>query len=83
MSCPLGEFLTNEHTFMNFKKELWQPTLMDRSRYQSWINNPTDMRTRVHEKTKRLLAEHQVPALPEEVVARLDAILARAEDRVK
>ncbi|MEE0777072.1 MAG: trimethylamine methyltransferase family protein [Bacillota bacterium] len=80
---PGGEFLTNEHTFMNFKKELWQPTLMDRSRYQSWINNPTDMRTRVHEKTKRLLAEHQVPALPEEVVARLDAILARAEDRVK
>lgn len=76
-----GEYLTNEHTFMNFRQELWQPTLLDRSRYQSWSKNPTDMRTRVREKTQKLLAEHQVPALADEVLAEIDSILDRAEKR--
>ncbi|MDO4542420.1 MAG: trimethylamine methyltransferase family protein [Bacillota bacterium] len=79
---PGGEFLTDEHTFMNFRKELWQPTLIDRSRYQSWIQNPTDMRTRVHEKAKRILAEHQVPPLSDEALQAIDEILTKAQKRV-
>ncbi len=79
---PGGQFITHMHTFENFKSELWFPNLMDRQRYDVWIENPTDFRTRMHERTKRLLAEHKVPALPDEVVAKLDAILDKAVKRV-
>ncbi len=79
---PGGQFITHMHTFENFKSELWFPNLMDRQRYDVWKENPTDFRTRMHERTKKLLAEHKVPALPDEVVAKLDAILDKAVKRV-
>ena len=79
---PGGEFITHMHTYENFRSELWFPNLMDRQRYDVWKENPTDFRTRMHERTKKLLAEHKVPALPDEVVAKLDAILDKAVKRV-
>ncbi|MBQ4092145.1 MAG: trimethylamine methyltransferase family protein [Firmicutes bacterium] len=78
-----GQFFTHEHTFKNFRKELWMPTLMDHSSYQSWINDPTDMRTRVHRKTANILATHKPQPLPEEIIAELDAILKCAEEAVE
>ena len=55
---------------------------MDRQRYDVWKENPTDFRTRMHERTKKLLAEHKVPALPDDVMAKLDAVLDKAVKRV-
>ena len=43
---------------------------------------PPDFRTRMHERTKKLLAEHKVPELPADVIAKLDAILDKAVKRV-
>lgn len=79
---PGGEFLTHEHTYHHFRNECWQPTLLDRSRYQNWIESPSDMRQRIHQKTEKILAEHQVPALPDDVIAKLDAILEAAQKRL-
>lgn len=79
---PKGEFLTHEHTFENFRQEFWWPTLIDRQRYDAWSIDKKDMRTRIHEKTQRILAEHQVPPLPDHVIAKLDEILQREMDRL-
>ncbi|HMM07436.1 MAG TPA: trimethylamine methyltransferase family protein [Clostridiales bacterium] len=78
-----GQFLTHEHTFQNFRNEMWRPTLMDHRSYQSWILDPSDMRTRIHNKTAGILAEHKPEPLSEEVIKELDAILKRAEDNLK
>lgn len=79
---PGGEFITHSHTYENFRKELWFPNIMDRQRYDIWKLNPSDFRTRMHERTKRILAEHKVPALPADVVAELDVILDKAVKRI-
>lgn len=79
---PCGEFITHEHTFLNFRKEVWIPKIIDHRRYDVWAQDPSDMRTRVHERTKKLLAEHKVPELPKDVVDQLDAILAKAQKRI-
>lgn len=78
-----GQFLTNEHTFMNFRKELWMPSLFDHRSYASWITSPSDMRTRIHEKTADILETHNVAPLSDEVIAKLDEILKKSEDRLK
>lgn len=80
---PGGNFLTHEHTFMNLRKELWFPTLMDHRSYQSWITDPTDMRTRVKRKTAQILENHKPEALSDDVLAKLDAILKAREDALK
>lgn len=33
---PMGEYVTAEHTYNNFKRELWFPTLMDRQPFNRW-----------------------------------------------
>ena len=78
-----GQYLTHDHTFKNFRKELWMPKLMDHRSYQSWLLDPTDMRTRVRRKTAEILDSHVPQPLPEDVIAELDAILKKAEDSVK
>lgn len=80
---PGGEFLTHKHTFTHFRKEFWIPGLLDRSRYQNWIKNPQDMRSRVHERTRKILETHNAPALSEAVMAELDGIWERAQRRVQ
>lgn len=79
---PCGEFITHEHTFLNFKQEVWVPNLIDRRRYDVWAEDPSDMRTRIHQRTKKLLAEHKVPELPSDVIAKLDEVLEKAQKRI-
>ena len=80
---PGGQFLTHPHTFMNLRQELWFPTLLDHRSYQSWLQDPTDMRTRVHRKTAEILANHQPQPLADAVITELDAILQRREDALQ
>ncbi|MDO4541567.1 MAG: trimethylamine methyltransferase family protein, partial [Bacillota bacterium] len=79
---PCGEFITHPSTFEHFKQEYWFPNLLSHERFDVWKENPTDMRTRIHERTKKLLAEHKVPELSADVVAQLDATLAKAKTRI-
>lgn len=79
---PGGEFLTSEHTAENFREEFWFPKLIDRSRYTIWEEKKEDMRTRVHNRTAKILAEHKPEPLSEEVLRKLDAILEEAQKRL-
>ncbi len=78
---PGGEFLTNEHTFENFRDEFWFPTLLTREVYGNWEQNKMDMRTRLRNKTARILSEHKAEALSDEIMQKLDEILANAEKK--
>jgi trimethylamine---corrinoid protein Co-methyltransferase len=79
---PGGEFLSTDETAHQFRTEIWHPTLFDR---QPWVNweaagkkTPAD---RIKARLDDILANHTVPPMPEDVKAKIQAILAQAEER--
>jgi trimethylamine--corrinoid protein Co-methyltransferase len=80
---PSGEHVTSMHTYKNFKKEQWFPTLMNRMRHSEWKTKAgaSTMEDRIKEKARKILRETEVPALPESMLKAIDAVVQRAEDR--
>ncbi len=72
-ATPGGGFLADDHTLDNWKWAQWRPALIDRSRYDNWVEKGCqDMTARANERARQILAEHEVPPLPEaaeEVIA--------------
>jgi trimethylamine--corrinoid protein Co-methyltransferase len=70
---PGGGFLADDHTLSNWKWAQWQPRVIDRSRYDTWVaRGSKDMTRRANERAQEILAKRQVPGLPqaaEEVIA--------------
>ena len=70
---PGGGFLADDHTLDNWKWAQWRPALIDRMRYDRWVKKGRqDMTARANERAREILAEHEVPPLPEaaeEVIA--------------
>ena len=79
---PGGHFLAQPHTMQNFKSETWFPSLMSRLRHDGWkqMEGGTTMGERVAEKMRDILKNHEVPALPDDVLKKIDAIVQKAED---
>ena len=74
---PGGGFLADDHTLDNWKWAQWKPDLIDRSRYDRWVKRGSkDMFTRANERAREILAEHEVPPLPEEAEAVIAEVLA-------
>ena len=75
---PQGEFLTDDHTMKNYRRDVWQPTLLDRRVYESW--NEAGGRPIVDAaqcKGLDILTNHQPEILSEEQHQVMDGILAR------
>ena len=69
-------FLADPHTFKNFKTAHFLPELMDRSRYEHWEKDgKKDLFTRCNEKTKAVLASHEVVPKSSEVLKEIEAIV--------
>ena len=70
---PGGGFLADDHTLDNWRWAQWRPELIDRMRYDRWVQKGRqDMTARANERARQILAEHEVPPLPEaaeEVIA--------------
>jgi trimethylamine--corrinoid protein Co-methyltransferase len=63
---PGSGFLADDHTLDNWKWAQWRPALIDRTRYDRWVKKGRkDMTTRATERARQILAEHEVPPLPE------------------
>ena len=79
---PGAGFLADDHTLENWRWAQWRPGLIDRSRYDRWVGQGSkDMFTRANERARELLAEHEVPPLPEEAEEVVSDVLAeRAAD---
>jgi len=80
---PGGGYLADDHTLDNWREAQWHPDLMDRARYEDWVEaGKKNMFTRANERARRILSEHQVPPLPEEAEGVIEDILAtRAAER--
>ncbi|MGE5532219.1 MAG: trimethylamine methyltransferase family protein [Bacteroidota bacterium] len=76
---PGGSFIAEEHTARNFRKEVWQPTVLDREYYQAWRDSgASSTEERVVAKRKELLATHEVEPVSEELEKALRGITAGA-----
>jgi trimethylamine--corrinoid protein Co-methyltransferase len=63
---PGGGFLADDHTLKNWRWAQWRPALIDRMRYDQWVQaGSKDMTTRANERTRQILDQHEVPPLPE------------------
>jgi trimethylamine--corrinoid protein Co-methyltransferase len=75
---PGGGYLADDHTLDNWRWAQWHPSIIDRQRYDDWMNKGgQDMFTRANERARKILAEHQVPPLPEEAEALIEEILEK------
>ena len=74
---PGGGFLADDHTLDTWRWAQWRPALIDRSRYDRWVERGRkDMFTRANERAREILAAHEVPPLPEEAEAVIAEVLA-------
>lgn len=81
---PGGNFLSEEHTYNWFRKEHWQPTLMDRNSHEQWkLSGETTMKERVIEKTRELIRDYEGPVarVPKDAQKEIARILEEAESR--
>ncbi|MGQ9599330.1 MAG: trimethylamine methyltransferase family protein [Anaerolineae bacterium] len=79
---PGGHYLNQEHTRRHFRAETWLPTLMDRQMRRGWeASGRKTMADRVRAKVLEVLERHQPMPIPDDVEARLRAIVAEADAR--
>ncbi len=71
-------FLSDPHTYDNFRTAHSLPELMDRARFDVWSRaGKSDMAARCNRKARALLAEHRVEPLPADVSREIDRVLKR------
>ena len=81
---PGGHFLKQRNTRNAARSsEFYTPRLIDRSPYETWLSlGQPSMYAKARDEVRRILAEPPVDPLPEEVVAKLDEILSRADREI-
>jgi trimethylamine--corrinoid protein Co-methyltransferase len=73
---PAGHFLDSQHTFQHFRKEQWQPTVLNRAAFEVWSQQGgKPMRRRVKEKLNEIIKTHQPRPLPDEVQGQISKII--------
>ncbi len=76
---PFSDFLSHEQTFQNMKSGS-HPKLIDRRNRDNWEKDgATDLHRRALDEAKRILEDHQVERLSDEVKAELRAIVEETE----
>lgn len=69
-------FLSDEHTFSNFKTALFHPELCDRNRFETWeANGSKQMQQHCNEKAHRILRDHEVTPKSDAVITGIGVIL--------
>ena len=81
---PGGHYLGQKHTLDHFLKERFIPELTDRSGYEKWKETgKKSLVERAKEKVKKILKEHSVPPLDNDIRKELDNIIKRAEKELR
>lgn len=77
-ATPGSGFLADEHTLENWRWAQWRPRLIDRSRYDRWVEQGRqDLAARANARARQILAEHTVAPLPEAAEEAIQDVLAR------
>ena len=73
---PGGDYLGQRHTRRHLRSSQWRAQLLNRASHDRWLEGGgLDVTEKARRKARELLATHEVPALPAELVARLDAVV--------
>ena len=73
---PLGNFLTTDHTFENFRKEMWIPNGFNRLPITTGeIGLHSDFKAHTRNRIREALAAHRPPGLPAGIEQKLDEII--------
>lgn len=79
---PGAGFLADDHTMDNFRTAQWAPKVIDRNQYDVWhAAGSKDMFKRANEYARQILAEHEVPQLPEEAEKVIAEVLAERSEK--
>jgi trimethylamine--corrinoid protein Co-methyltransferase len=77
---PGGHFLSQRHTFENFREVLWTPGIMDRQTRQAWTESGSKpLGEVVQEKAIEILDTHKAPNIDQDVMQRLLNIRDKGE----
>jgi len=79
---PGGQFLGEDHTLKNFKKEHFLPEILSRVPFDTFIENKKDIRSSARQKIRDILQNHQPAPLDREVEKELRNIVKAVEKRV-
>lgn len=78
---PGGHYLADDHTMAHFR-DFWRPTLIDRLRYDGWVEEgATSMGERIKKKVQVILADHKPEQLSSGVLQGIQAVVNKAESR--
>ena len=73
---PGGDFLTTKHTKRHVRAAQWRPTIVNRQGHVRWQEEGgLDLREKARLKALRLLETHEPASLPDDVAARIDALV--------
>ena len=73
---PGGTFIDTEHTFDNFKKEMWIPTITSRGKLElEEDQNLEGMRRNAKKSIGDVMQEYLPPSLPDDIDSRLEKII--------
>jgi trimethylamine--corrinoid protein Co-methyltransferase len=75
---PGGEYLTQDHTFQNFRRELYTNVLEEKDSFENWkLKGALSIDRRANRKWKETLEAYREPELPEETGKALRRYMAR------
>jgi len=79
---PGGTFLSQDHTFQHFRRELWMPNLLERRNWDLWEKDGAmDIFKVAERKTLEMLAADPESLLPAEVQDQIDEVVRKAQGR--
>jgi trimethylamine--corrinoid protein Co-methyltransferase len=83
-SMGYGEdYLRSSHTRKHYKEEHFLPQLLKRVGMEDSKSSENTMMARAHEKKEKLLKEHEVEPLPEDVKKRIEEIIEESKKLVR
>jgi trimethylamine--corrinoid protein Co-methyltransferase len=75
---PGGEYLTNMHTFQNFRSALYTPILEEKEAFAGWqARGGESMEQAASRKWKQILEKYEEPAMPHEALQELERYIEK------
>ncbi len=79
---PFKDFVSHESTF-NYMKSISHPKLIDRRNRAKWEERgATSLHERALDEARRILSEHEVPPLPDDVRSAIRSIVEETENQL-
>ncbi len=80
---PGGEFISQQHTYKNFKKELTNTNLLNRNNYDGWkVQGEKDFGEKANEEVHRILKQGNQAELPEDIVQGIKEVVSARDEEV-